>query len=89
MIHDKCKSLSIFRSTLDFGTGHLQTCFSFHNMKKNIRKKLQNFPVLLDPAIKLYSNESGVLAKSTIISEFLFNLAILSSLPETGLILCI
>ena len=55
MIHDKCKSLSIFQSTLDFGTAHLQTCFSFHNMKKNVRKKLQNFPVLLDPAIKLYS----------------------------------
>ena len=56
MINDKCKSLSIYRSTLDFGMGNIQACVSLNNMRKNVKKKLKNFPFLKDFAIKFYVN---------------------------------
>ena len=46
IINDRCKSLSIFSTTLDFGIGHIQTCFSLSNIKENIKEKLVNFPIL-------------------------------------------
>ena len=54
MINDRCKSLSIYRSTLDFGTGNIRACFSLNNMRKNVKKSLRNFPLLKDSAIKFY-----------------------------------
>ena len=54
MAHDKCKSLGIFRSTLDFGIGHMQTCFSFSNIKENVKKRLIKIPILYKPTVELY-----------------------------------
>lgn len=64
MLHDKCKTLNIFRSTSDFGTGYLQTCFSFYNIKENVRKRLVNLPILSKPVFKLY-NKYYVSSKQT------------------------
>ena len=54
MLHDKCRTLNIFKSTSDFGTGYIQACFSSYNIKENVRKRLVNFPILQRPIIKLY-----------------------------------
>ena len=54
MLHDKCRTLNIFKSTSDFGTGYIQACFSSYNIKENVRKRLVNFPILQKPVIKLY-----------------------------------
>lgn len=54
MLHDKCRTLNIFKSTSDFGTGYIQTCFSSYNIKENVKKRLENFPILQKPIIKLY-----------------------------------
>ena len=54
MLHDKCRTLNIFKSTSDFGTGYIQACFSSYNIKENIKKRLVNFPILQEPIIKLY-----------------------------------
>jgi len=54
MLHDQCRTLNIFKSTSDFGSGYIQTCFSSHNIKENVKKRLVNFPILHKPIIKLY-----------------------------------
>jgi quinoprotein glucose dehydrogenase len=54
IINDRCKSLSIFSTTLDFGIGYIQTCLSLSNIKENAKKKLVNFPILHDVTIKFY-----------------------------------
>ena len=54
MFHDKCKTLNIFKSTSDFGSGYIKTCFSFYNIKENVRKRLVNVPILSKPVFKLY-----------------------------------
>ena len=54
MLHDKCRTLNIFKSTSDFGTGYIQACFSSYNIKENVKKRLVNFPILQRPIIKLY-----------------------------------
>ena len=54
MFHDKCKTLNIFKSTSDFGSGYIKTCFSFYNIKENVRKRLVNVPIISKPIFKLY-----------------------------------
>ena len=80
MINDKCKSLSIYRSTLDFGMGNIQACVSLNNMRKNVKKKLINFPFLHDLAIKLYVNYLRLLLTKLILitlsPKILFNIKI-------------
>jgi len=54
MLHDRCKTLNFFKTTIDFGTAHLKTCFSIHNVKDNVKKRLINIPRLYKPTVKLY-----------------------------------
>jgi len=54
ILHDNCKTLNIYRSTLDFGTSHLQRCFSLSNIKENVKKKLIKHPTLNNAAIDIY-----------------------------------
>ena len=51
-----CQTFKIFKATLDFGTEHVQRCFSKHAIQKNVKHYVIKFPLLYKIAVKYKRN---------------------------------
>ena len=64
-VSNKCKSIKIFKSSLDFGLSHLDGCYSNSNLVPEIKILLSNSPILYEIARKF--------RKTNITNDFIFD----------------
>ena len=57
-ISDKCKSIRVFKSSLDFGISHLDGCYSHSSLVPGIKDFLSKSPLLYEVARKYRRNTS-------------------------------